>query len=642
MQSILQNKQPLLFPKVTHALGPQTVLRQKRMFLIYASLYALAAIFVLTTPHSPHAAFGHSLVLPGSGFLGGWPLESGLIHIDFSLFLISLGLLGAAGFLWFATGNVILPPLMWLVIAFTSAQSQTHKTSPEFDPWVTLMAFGVGPVLIASLSAYRFVDLKRAQARRVRLNQSLASTSIKIASSGQDQRDELSLSELQHMRLLLDRAMQPVDEFEGFEWLDQFQTAAVRYQINFISYALSMAQANYMPDFTGYMSQAQQNLKAKQENHRIWKYWQLENIWGNLRKGADPIARDNIMYSGFVGAQLAYARQANTRHAASLDGLTCRAGGAEFAYTQDEMMKVLTSQYKDNNYGLLSCEPNWVYPLCNAISATAIRAQDTQNSTHYWESIKDRFRHALETEFITPHGKLIPFRSNYTGFAPPQIGGAVIQAFPCFFLNAILPDIARRQWQALKLYMQGKSWRRALWPADVGNYNFSRASSYAATALTAREMGDHETAELLLQYLAEDCPLTIKNGIAHYSKASLWANANAFMARIAKTNGLRTLITTRRNEEVTTPYLAHTPTLEVLIAKAKADQNGLTIVAYPAQSEGEYSFKIAGLIPHASYELTGHQAQIFKAQIFKALPDGTQTINVHLNGRTELNIHTHS
>ena len=632
MQSILQVKQPTLFPKVTRALGPQTVLRQKRMLLIYTALYLLGAIFVLILPHSSYAAFGHSLVLPGSGFLGGWGLESGLIHIELGLFFISLFLLGAAGFLWFATGNVILPPLMWAVIAIVSGLSQTSEIPHEFDPWVTLSAFGFGPSVIAGLSVFRLIDLKRAQARRARLNQSITLIPLEAVASEQDQKDELSLSEVQHMRLLLDRAMQPVDEFEGFEWQDQFQTAAVRYQINSISYALSMAQAHYMPDFTGYLSEAQQKLKAKQENHRIWKYWKLENIWGNLRKCADPIVRDNIMYSGFVGAQLAYSRQAGYRDATALDGLTCRAKGSEFAYTQDEMMQVLTSQYEDNNYGLLSCEPNWVYPLCNAISATAIRAQDTQNGTQYWEGIKDKFRHALETEFITPHGKFIPFRSNYTGFAPPQIGGAVMQAFPCFFLNAILPDIARRQWQALKLDMKGKSWRRVLWPADVGNYNLSRASSYAATALAAREMGDDETAELLLQYLAEDCPLMMKNGIAHYSKASLWANANAFMARIAKKDGLRTLVTTRR-AQATCPYLAQTPALEVLIAKAKANKDGLSIVAYPAQSDGYYPFKIAGLAANQNYKLTGQEEQLFTA-----LPDGTHTLTVHLSGRTEFNI----
>jgi len=544
MQSILQNKQALNFPDVTRALGPLSHIRQLRIIMLYAALYALAALSVIIAPHSTATAFGHSLAFPASGFLAGWNLESGVLQLNVILCLASLGLLGAAGFLWFATGNVILPPLAYVAIAAASAFWQTSKPAAEFDPLVTGLAFSLVPIAIAGLYAYRAMLLQVGRKRRARLNKALNAATAQVTPPPSPVKDELSLSDLQHMRLLLDRALQPVDEFEGFEWLDQFQTAAVRYQINFISYALSIAQADYMPDFTGYLSQAQQNLKAKQENHRIWKYWQLENLWGNLRKGADPIARDNIMFSGFVGAQLSFARQADPRNAAKLDGLNCQGGGAAFTYTQNEMIQVLVDQYKEASYGLLSCEPNWVYPLCNAITASAIRAHDTQQSTDYWAEIADGFERALETEFMTPAGRLVPFKSNYTGFAPPQVGGAVMQGFPCVFLNCVLPEIAQRQWASLKLDMQdkdmgGKSWRRALWPADVGNYSFSRASSYAATAFAAREMGDDATAELLLALLDEDCPMQIHNGIAHHSKASLWANANAFMARIGRANSLR-------------------------------------------------------------------------------------------------------
>ena len=59
-----------------------------------------------------------------------------------------------------------------------------------------------------------------------------------------DRDRELSAQDVKLMRFLLDRALQPLEAFDGFEWLDQFQTAAVRYQLNFIGYALSMAQAN--------------------------------------------------------------------------------------------------------------------------------------------------------------------------------------------------------------------------------------------------------------------------------------------------------------------------------------------------------------------------------------------------------------
>ena len=633
MQSILQHQQFTLFPKVNVALGPLTRLRQLRMLLIYVGLYGLAVLCIVTTQNNVLSAIGHGLVFPGTGFLSGWNFEAATVNLDFTLFLLSLGLLSFAGFLWFATGNIILPPFLWLITALMSGLWQLGKSNAAFDPMVTGTAFAIGPIIVALTWGHQQHALRRGQARRDKLNQTFITTIMDGPKQNSPHRDELTLSELQHMRLLLDRALQPVNEYEGFEWLDQFQTAAVRYQINFISYALSMAQANYMPDFTGYISQAQQNLKTKQENHRIWKYWKLENMWGNLRTGADPIAQDNIMYSGFVGAQLAWARQASPRDASALDGLTCQSDKAEFAYSQDEMMQVLVSQYKEAKYGLLSCEPNWVYPLCNAITATAIRANDTANGTQHWESISEAFRMSLETEFITPSGRFIPFRSNYTGFAPPPVGGAVMQAFPCFFLNAVMPDIARRQWAALKLDMEGKSWRRALWPADVGNYRFSRASSYAATALAAREMGDDETADLLLDYLERECPKVINGGVSHYSKASLWANANVFMARIGRANGLQKLITTAQEDATSRLYLAKADYNDALIAKAKTQNGALSLVVYPADKGGVKQFIIAGLVPYAVYKLTADDAMTFTANA-----DGTHILNASVNGRTEITI----
>ena len=630
MQSTLHNNSISLFPDLTGALGPLTKTRQSRVIFIYLMLYVLGAILVFGFPNRGFSAFGHSLAFPGSGFMGGWTLDAPIVT-GLILFGLSLAALGLAGFLWFATGNVVLPPFVWIAVSVGSYFWQDQKLDAEFAIGTSGLAFTIGPVFIGGLYVYRYVTLQRGRLQRRKINALLIQDTPKIEPSVKAETKELSLAELKHMRLLLDRALQPVDQFEGFEWIDQFQTSAVRYQINFISYALSLAQANYMPDFTGYLSQAQRNLKAKQENHRIWKYWQAENIWGNLRPGADPIARDNIMYSGFVGAQLAYARQSGPRDTAQLDGLNCRNRGEGFSYTQDEMIRALVAQYSEAKFGLLSCEPNWVYPLCNAITATAIRAHDTQTGTTYWDSISDDFRRSLETEFITPSGKFIPFRSNYTGFAPPQIGGAVMQAFPCFFLNSVLPDIARRHWKALKIEMDGKNWRKTLWPVDVGNYGFSRASSYAATALAAREMGDHKTADLLLDYLDDACPKVENNGIIHNSRASLWANANAFMAKTSQENALRNLVTTTTSNKSQTPYLADVDPLNVLIAKARYEKGALSIIAYPSQFPGFKALKIAGLVPHARYHVNSNSKTHFKA-----LSDGTQIINFPLNGRTEI------
>ena len=45
-------------------------------------------------------------------------------------------------------------------------------------------------------------------------------------------------------------------------------------------------------------------ISPKKKAHRVWQYWGLENLWGNFSTNADPVARDNVMYSGWYAAQL--------------------------------------------------------------------------------------------------------------------------------------------------------------------------------------------------------------------------------------------------------------------------------------------------------------------------------------------------
>jgi hypothetical protein len=100
-------------------------------------------------------------------------------------------------------------------------------------------------------------------------------------------------------------ALQPVGQINGFDKVDQFQTSALRYQINSLGYMLGMLQCNYAPSFHGYLSQAQRNLIDLYLQRQIWGYWVYESAWGHLNvTNPDPAARDNIMLTGWLGIQL--------------------------------------------------------------------------------------------------------------------------------------------------------------------------------------------------------------------------------------------------------------------------------------------------------------------------------------------------
>jgi hypothetical protein len=401
-----------------------------------------------------------------------------------------------------------------------------------------------------------------------------------------------------------------------------------------------MASHADLPAFDGYMGMAQRNLVAKQLDHRVWGYWALESLWGHLSSNRDPIARDNIMYSGFLAAQLAYARSSVGVCDYDAPGTLWlqHPGGAAFVYSLPGIADCLSRQFGKARHGLLACEPGWIYPLCNIITASGLRAVDVQLGTRHWPAMEASFRHHLGADFTTADGRLLAFRSSLTGLGTAAVGGIILQSVPCLFLNAVCPDLARRQWQRVRHDLMhdlmGPRQGRVHWPIDVGNYGFSRASSYAGTAAAAVELGDGEVAQRLLDRLEAECPTQRVDGVIHRSRASLWSHAAEMMARLGGQDALRALVTRPQGPKGQQPYIKSAKYPDVLVAAARSDRDTLRAVLYPGAEAGYRPLTIAGLKPSATYAVDIAPAQPFAADRF-----GEAEIYVPINARTALHIH---
>ncbi len=586
--------------------------RQRRTLLAYAALCVVA--LVAQAGGDRLAAAGLGLVFPGAGFLH-WATGGQAIGA-FLFTMLAMAAFGAATAKWFATGNAVLPPLVWLAAAGLAA----WPDALGLDAGLVQPAAGLAiPVpLLAALAATLAI---RPRASATSPIPALAPAGVRLRPSG----EEVSLDDLCRLRLLADRALQPVDRFDGFEWRDQFQTAAVRYQVNFIGYALALARRNYFPAATAWPAEAQARLLAKQGDPRLWRHWILENAWGNLRLGRDPIPRGNIMSTGFIGLQMALGETGGT--------LDLHRGGETWrSYGLDDMAAILARQYRGAPCGLLSCEPNWIYPLCNLITVCGLRATDARTGSAHWRTIADSFGRHLVDEFTGADRDFVAFRSSLTGFAARGVGGAVMQTFPCLFLNSLYPALAERHWQRARDRARARGWRRALWPIDVGNYGFSRAAGYTASAAAAVEMGDVDSAATLLGLLDIDCPCLTIGGVTHRARASLWSHALELTARLGASGGLRALIETP-GDATAGPHLAEADYPRVLVAAARRDGDALRLVLHPGDEGGLRPIGVAGLVPGRHYR-TGLASQPFA----RADLTGRAVIGVPLHARTELQI----
>lgn len=624
--------------------GPVTRARLTRLVLVYLALVlAGSALFFGASQDSLQIA-GLGLMLPGGGFLAHADVctTAGFTHLAAAL--LAAGSFVLAVGIWFGTGNILAPPLVWLGAAAWAATMRHGPVSLSAAGMVFGLVGLAALLLLTGMAAVFFTARRRRQLDNAWLASQAPGVDA-IFTAAPDvpgSRPEMTLEHLQRLRFALDRALQPTDQFGGFEKLDQFQTAATRYQINFLAYGIALTQARFTPAFGGYMHQAQSALIDKQAEHRVWSYWGLENLWGNLSRDPDPVARENIMYTGFVALQMALFRASTGRGDFAVPGrLTLRhPSGQQYAHDVGSLAASLERGYRDSAFFLMACEPNWIYPLCNMLGASALKAHDAQSGSARWAAHAPGFVAHLEAEFLDGAGRYVPCRSARTGLALPAIGGVMPLAMPCFFLHAIEPGLARRQWLLLRRGLfdgKGRFRRRAFWPIDTGNYGFSRASAYVATALAAAELGDGTVHDACMAALEDECPSLLRGGVIHRPKASVWSHGVELMVRAGVRDGFQQLIA--NPPERCGPRLEEVPYPQVLVAGAHAQSGGLQAVLYGVAGEGRgdgvrvYELGLAGLRPGASYRVTGALAASLEAG-----DDGRAKLRIELAGRTCLTL----
>lgn len=594
-----------------NGIGPATRQRLTRTVTALCAILGLAAVLILTSQAPSQTALGLGIAFPGAGFWPGIFEDGGLRCLGAPAWVSYLGaalichlLFAFAVIFWFGAGNILAPLVVWVTSAIVAA-----LTAPPIAhaPPAALL---ITPFLIWLLIMLVWL----APQRKTNLTP--------IPARPKPFTDCISTELAQQCRFALDRALQPVDAFDGFQFVDQFQTAATRYQIAQTSYALALMNA-HLPAFRGYLHKAQVNLIKKQTDHRIWRYWQYENLWGNLDTNPDPVARDNIMYTGFLAAQIALFQSVSGDMRFQKAGSLCLAhkNGQRFSYDQNSLVNALYHGWDASPFHLMPCEPNWVYPLCNAIGGAAALS----HTPEAWQKRAPSFRKALEAEFRTPSGAIVPFRSAHLGLAAPPVGGAVVEAYPVTFWNTLFPDLAAELWghARTRAIKNGKLQIRRFWKVDTGDYRFSRAASLAGFAAAAAEMGDSEARDLALAQLDAECPANSQNW--HRPKASVFSHMTELMARLNPGGGLAQLFTNS----------AHTkgPCLETM------DYDQVTVLAAKCQNgtlhlhlsgTGPVTLPLSGFPPNAHLECNGQKTT--------SDLEGRAEIALSLDTDTKLNI----
>lgn len=619
------------------AAGGETVTaaRQRRTWWVYLALLCVGAALWLAVPSPGWRAFGLGLWGPGLGFLasGGWTAL---------LFPLTVILFAATVFFWFAAGAIIFPVIVWLgaaALAGVSAGPPVWEPSPILAAALLLAGFAWQAFRLRRQAAARRAV---AQSKSAAMDQLVAATRARAAPRPEGPR-ELTPEMLAASRYLLDRALQPVDRFDGFDHRDIFQTASVRYQINFIGYALAILQNSYCPSFHGYLSRAQRQLIEKFLLPRVWNYWVYESIWGHLNfTNWDPADKDNIMLTGYFGSQVnLYMHVTGDRRYAQPGSLTFRLNDRNvFAHDAHSINRSLVENYARSPYCLYPCEPNWIYPACNFRGMLSLVAYDSVFGTDHSTRLSERFWTAVDREFTDEAGSIVALRSSLTGM-PFPFPGSDLSFAPMAHIFA--PERAERLWSpiatGLRRAMVEQDGARALAlpnkGIDFGNYRpGTRALAACSIMQIAREFGDDELAEAARHTLRLHGGESGEGGVLSFAAGSNMANAYGMQGIFARRDDMRAAWL-----EGPAPACRKGPLLQsdaypdLLVASAHSDGDDLRLVLYPASADGPVRLDFSRLRPGARYVIAGAQMDVV------AGADGTASVHVPLRGRTELRLH---
>jgi hypothetical protein len=517
---------------------------------------------------------------------------------------------------------------------------------------VPVVAHGVAAVLMVGaaflirhrVAEGRLRDEAKAAVRRGFIAESLAEVEHRSAQVPDPATRELTTDQLASLRYLLDRALQPVESFDGFTIIDQFQPAALRYQINHMGFALGIAQGSFVPSFSGYMHQAQRNLIEKYLQRRVWDYWVWESRWGHLNfTPHDPAARDNIMLTGWFGMHVGqYMLNSGDRRYAEPGSLTFRLDDRR-AWEHDvhSIVGSVVENYEhyEDDFCLYPCEPNWMYPICNHYGMGALTVHDAVFGTNHRERILPNWLEKLDSEFTDRSGSIIGLRSQLTGIEFPFPVG---EAGYAHFAHCFAPDRARRLWAVARQELspaitEGPEGPRISIPGrgfDAGKYGPGFVAIHGGLMVAAREFGDTEIAEAAQRSLDADCRPVLEDGTLSYLDGSNIANANAAMGRIMGTGDFRRSFVEGPGETLLSgPRLTGVDYPDVLVARAFSDGEDLDLVLHPGHAPLRATLGFEQLQPGRRYAISGAASGTLRAD-----DRGRASLDVSIEGRTPVHL----
>src|SRR5581483_2551956 len=318
--------------------------------------------------------------------------------------------------------------------------------------------------------------------------------------------------------------------------------------------------------------------------------------------------------------------------------LVFRSGKREWPYDFGSMAEAVCRNMEKSRMTLFSCEPNWVYNMCNMTGINTLLLADRVLGTNYDERIGGDFRRRMHEEFIAPDARSIAIRSARVGITIPMLTSITADCSVVPMQHPSDPELAGRTWAIVRNEFVDTSTRDPQLVArgwdylDYGNYRPGKFLAKAELLWTAAEMGDTELHDQLKASMHREYSTVIRDGALWYPDGSALANFCLAMARFSPPGAYRGLVNDGPGEAVLRgPYLEDASYPEVMVARATTDGEDLRLVLRPGAGAGRRGLGLRRLVPGRVYDVKGATEGSVQAA-----RDGSARIEVDLADRHEV------
>ena len=623
--------------------GPVTRRLLLRTGLLLLGFFIIGSYLALAQQDPALRAAGLSMVFPGGGFLfDASPL----------LFVLTLVAMAFAMLLWWGLSAFFVVPLFWLLSVLASAW--LAKGPRLFVANDATWDWAIPVVMLGAVALYAtlFYRSRAAHQRKVAAIPAM-NEYLKTAPLPQPAASQLEPTGLDREVLgwLYELALQPLDQFEGFDWGEQYHGGTcLRYQLAFLGESLAAYAANALPNHQQVIEPALAALIERMTDQRVWKYWRLENFLATGRRNPDPIVDDNVMLTGFYQSQISMyeAATGSTKFDEPGSLKFVWKDGRVFAYDHRSLSEAIVDNLQRSAFGLYSCEPTWVFTVCNTQAAQGLIGYDRVHGTNYWGRVSERFRKGLVEEMMTADGAFRHIRTNTFGFSfNDGDGSGEYFTSGSHGWEDVAPDLARRG--KVFALRDVKEKMAALEPKIVdGNldlsfppsreratYIMSSLASWTGVIGGARAVGNEAVAEAATRSMWRDCATG-----ARFPDRPLAAGVQSIATALWPIWG-RPLslgqLTLRGYVKPRGPILAHAPWPDVIVTKARSeDGESLDLVVEPFRGAGAEprEFRFTALTPLMRYRLQGNGVDA----VFEADHAGGAAVSFPVKGRLDLHL----